>query len=163
MSGQEASFADSEFAERYSEGPPRFVPGYHDMLRMATMPLAEDAPLRCRLLPVGSPYDPLHDGSTLATPQPICARLRPSAPLVIVDHCRDKADPQLERRLGRYARFAIDSGAPSEDVARAWGGIRQFVPMSHREREAALLAQACFRDIEIFWTGLLGTGWTARA
>jgi hypothetical protein len=44
MSDQEAFFADPEFAARYVEGPPRFVPGHRDMLRLATMLLAEDTP-----------------------------------------------------------------------------------------------------------------------
>jgi tRNA (cmo5U34)-methyltransferase len=228
VSSQEAFFADPDFAARYTEGPPRFVPGHRDMLRMATMLLAEDAPLDAQVLVVGSgggielrhfseahagwrltgvdpsaqmlavarstlgplavrcdliegtveaappgPFDAasclltLHmipdDGSKLATLRAIRARLRPDAPFVIVDHCLDEADPQFERRLDRYARFALDSGAPSEDVARACEGIRQSVPMIARDREAELLVEAGFRETEIFYAGLLWTGWSARA
>lgn len=228
MSGQEAFFADPDFAARYSEGPPRFVPGHHDMLRMATMLLAENSPVDAHVLAVGAgggielrhfaeahagwrftgvdlsaqmlavarstlgelaercaliegtieavppgPFDAasclltLHmipdDGSKLATLQAIRARLRPGAPFVIVDHCLDKADPQFARRLDRYARFALDSGASPEDVARACEGIRQSVPMISREREEALLEKAGFRNIEIFYAGLLWTGWSAQA
>lgn len=103
------------------------------------------------------------DGAKLATLQAIRSRLRPGAPFVVVDHCLDKSDPQFERKLGRYALFASDSGAPLEDVARACDGIRQLVPMISREREAQLLAEAGFGDIEIFYAGLLWTGWSARA
>lgn len=103
------------------------------------------------------------DGAKLATLQAIRSRLRPEARLVIVDHCLDKSDPHFEHKLGRYARFALDSGAPPEDVARACEGIRQFVPMVSREREARLLGEAGFRDIDIFYAGLLWTGWSARA
>jgi tRNA (cmo5U34)-methyltransferase len=228
MSGQEAFFADPAFAARFAEGPKRFVPGHHDMLRMAAMLLAEDAPLDAAVLVVGAgggielrhfaeahagwrftgvdpsaqmlaaaretlgpfaarcdliegtvytappgPFDAasclltIHmipdDGSKLATLQAIRERLRPGAPFVIVDHCLDRADPQFERRLGRYARFALDAGAPPEDVVRACEGIRQSVPMVSRAREEALLAQAGFRDVEIIYAGLLWTGWTARA
>jgi tRNA (cmo5U34)-methyltransferase len=227
MSGKEVFFADPDFAARYREGPPRFVPGHHDMLRMATMLLAEDAPRDAAVLVVGvgggievrhfaeahagwrftgvdpsaqmlavarsmlaeqalrcdliegtveaaslGPFDAasclltLHmipDGTKLATLRAIRARLRPGAPFVIVDHCLDKADPQFERRLDRYARFALDSGAPPEDVRRACEGIRQSVPMISRAREEALLEQSGFRDAEIFYAGLLWTGWTARA
>ena len=228
MSGQEAFFADPDFAARYSEGPPRFVPGHHDMLRMTTMLLAEDAPVDAEILVVGAgggielrhfakalagwrftgvdssaqmlavaretigplaarcdliegtvhaappgPFDAasclltLHmipdGGSKLSTLQAIRERLRPGAPFVIVDHCLDRADPHFERRLDRYARFALDSGAPPEDVARVCQGIRQSVPMISREREAELLKNADFRDVEIFYAGLLWTGWSARA
>lgn len=103
------------------------------------------------------------DGAKLATLQAIRNRLRPGAPFVVVDHCLDKSDPQFARKLDRYARFALDSGAPPEDVARACEGIRQFVPMISRKREAQLLAEAGFTDIEIFYAGLLWTGWSARA
>jgi tRNA (cmo5U34)-methyltransferase len=103
------------------------------------------------------------DGSKLATLQAIRARLRPGAPFVIVDHCLDRTDPHFERKLDRYTRFALQSGAPSEDVVRACEGIRQSVPMISRKREAALLAEAGFREIEIFFAGLLWTGWSARA
>ena len=228
MNGQEAFFADPDFVARYSEGPPRFVPGHHDMLRMATMLLAEDAPADAQVLVVGAgggvelrhfatahagwrltgidpstqmltvarstlrelalrcdliegivetapagPFDAasclltLHmipdDGSKLATLQAIRTRLRPGAPFVIVDHCLERADPQFERRIDRYARFALASGAPFEDVARACEGIRTMVPMISREREAVLLEQAGFGAIELFYAGFLWTGWTAQA
>ena len=103
------------------------------------------------------------DGAKLATLQAIRSRLRPGAPFVVVDHCLDRCDPHFERKLDRYARFALDSGAPPEDVARACEGIRRSVPMISREREAQLLAEARFTDIEIFFAGLLWTGWSARA
>jgi tRNA (cmo5U34)-methyltransferase len=95
--------------------------------------------------------------------QGIRSRLRPGAPFVVVDHCLDRSDPQFAHKLDRYARFALDSGAPPDDVAQACEGIRQFVPMISREREGQLLAEAGFRDIEIFYAGLLWTGWSARA
>ena len=228
MSELEDFFANPVFVARYAEGPRRFVPGHHDMLRMASMLLAEDAPGSAEVLVVGAgggielrhfaeahtewhftgvdpsaqmlavarntlgslavrcdliegtieaappgPFDAasclltLHmipdDGSKLATLQAIRERLRQGAPFVIVDHCLGRAHTQFERRLDRYARFALDSGAPPEDVARASEGIRQSVPMISREREAELLDRAGFRDVEIFYAGLLWTGWTARA
>lgn len=103
------------------------------------------------------------DGAKLATVQAIRSRLRPGAPFVVVDHCLDKSDPRFDRKLDRYARFALDSGAAPEDVARACEGIRQFVPMISREREEKLLADSGFSEIEMFYAGFLWTGWSARA
>lgn len=221
-------FADPDFTARYVDGPKRFVPGHHDMLRMSAQLLAENAPGEASILVVGAgggiellhfaqaqpgwrftgvdpssqmlsvarktlgdfgdrctlvegtidaappgPFDgascllTLHmipdDGAKLATLQCIRSRLRPGAPFVVVDHCLDQSDPQFTRKLDRYARFALESGAPPEDVARACEGIRQFVPMISREREAELLGEAGFTDIEIFYAGFLWTGWIARA
>lgn len=228
MSGQDFFFADPALVARYVDGPPRFVPGHQDMLRMAAMLLAEDAPADAKVLVVGAgggielkhfaeaqegwrftgvdpsaemlavaritlgpsalrcnliegtvdaapsgPFDAasclltLHmipdDGAKLATLQAIRCRMRPGAPFVVVDHCLDTSDRQFARKLDRYARFALASGAPPDDVARACEGIRQVVPMISREREAQLLAEAGFNDIEIFYAGLLWTGWSARA
>lgn len=103
------------------------------------------------------------DGSKLATLIAIRARLRPGARFVIVDHCLDRADPQFAIRLDRYARFALASGAPPEDVARACEGLRTVIPMISREREVALLERAGFGAIELFYAGFLWTGWTAQA
>ena len=103
------------------------------------------------------------DGTKLATLQAIRSRLRPGAPFAVVDHCLDKSDPRFDRKLDRYARFAKDSGAAPEDVARACEGIRQFVPMISREREEKLLAESGFSEIEMFYAGFLWTGWSARA
>lgn len=149
-----------------------------EMLAVARITLGPSA-LRCNLIegtvdaaPSG-PFDAasclltLHmipdDGAKLATLQAIRCRMRPGAPFVVVDHCLDTSDPQFARKLDRYARFALASGAPPDDVARACEGIRQVVPMISREREAQLLAEAGFNDIEIFYAGLLWTGWSARA
>lgn len=149
-----------------------------EMLAVARITLGPSA-LRCNLIegtvdaaPSG-PFDAasclltLHmipdDGAKLATLQAIRCRMRPGAPFVVVDHCLDTSDRQFARKLDRYARFALASGAPPDDVARACEGIRQVVPMISREREAQLLAEAGFNDIEIFYAGLLWTGWSARA
>lgn len=227
-SAQDYFFSEPAFAARYIDGPPRFVPGHQDMLRMAAMLLAEDSPADAEVLVVGAgggielrhfaavqegwrftgvdpsaemlavarrtlgtsarrcnlvegtveaapsgPFDAasclltLHmipdDGAKLATLKAIRSRLSPGACFVVVDHCLDKSDPQFARKLDRYAQFALDSGAPPEDVARACEGIRQVAPMISREREAELLAEAGFSGIEIFYAGLLWTGWSARA
>lgn len=228
MSETNSLFADPEFAARYLEGPKRFVPGHHDMLRLCTMLLAEEAPAKAEVLILGAgggielrhfaqaqpgwrftgvdpsaamlslaretlgaldaqctliegtihvapsgPFDAASclltlqlvpdDGSKLATLRAVRERLRPGARFIAVDHCLDRSDPQFERRLDRYARFALDSGAPPGDVAQACTGIRESVPMISREREVELLAQAGFCAIEMFYAGLMWTGWVARA
>ena len=54
MSAQDFFFADPALVARYVDGPPRFVPGHQDMLRMAAMLLAEDAPAHAKVLVVGA-------------------------------------------------------------------------------------------------------------
>jgi len=49
-----APFQDPEAVARYTEGPPRFVPGFADIHRMAGILLAERTPQDGRLLVVGA-------------------------------------------------------------------------------------------------------------
>ena len=47
-------FTDAQAVARYAEGPPRMVPGFADMQRMATLLLAERVPEKGRVLVVGA-------------------------------------------------------------------------------------------------------------
>lgn len=47
-------FADPQAVARYAEGPPRLVPGFADLQRMAMLLLAERAPEDARVLVVGA-------------------------------------------------------------------------------------------------------------
>jgi tRNA (cmo5U34)-methyltransferase len=49
-----APFSDPEAVARYAEGPPRFVPGFADLHRMAMLLLAERAPDDARVLVLGA-------------------------------------------------------------------------------------------------------------
>lgn len=48
------SFSDPAAVANYAEGPPRFVPGFTDMQRMARVLLAERAPCDARVLVLGA-------------------------------------------------------------------------------------------------------------
>lgn len=47
-------FSDPEAVARYAEGPPRFVPGFADLHRMAVLLLSERAPDDARVLVLGA-------------------------------------------------------------------------------------------------------------
>ncbi|HKS55081.1 MAG TPA: class I SAM-dependent methyltransferase [Steroidobacteraceae bacterium] len=47
-------FADPQAVAKYAEGPPRLVPGFADLQRMAMLLLAESAPANARVLVVGA-------------------------------------------------------------------------------------------------------------
>lgn len=49
-----AAFSDPAAVARYAEGPPRFVPGFHDLHRMCGVMLTERAPANARVLVVGA-------------------------------------------------------------------------------------------------------------
>jgi len=54
MSKATEVFADPQAVARYAEGPPRLVPGFADLQRMAMLLLAERAPQDARVLVVGA-------------------------------------------------------------------------------------------------------------
>lgn len=103
------------------------------------------------------------DGTKLATLIAIRERLRPGAPLVVVDNCIDSAAPDFQRRFERFLRFARNNGAPPEDIELARERILASSHMIGRVREEELIAEAGFRDVEIFYAGFAWTGWCARA
>jgi hypothetical protein len=47
-------FADPHAVAKYAEGPPRLVPGFADLQRMAMLLLAESTPQDARVLVVGA-------------------------------------------------------------------------------------------------------------
>lgn len=49
-----APFSDPQHVAKYAEGPPRFVPGFADMQKMAAILLAERAPAAARVLVLGA-------------------------------------------------------------------------------------------------------------
>lgn len=103
------------------------------------------------------------DGSKLATLKAIRERLRPGARFVVVDQCIDKAAPDFDLKLDRYLRYGRESGAPEDDVRMIRERLLEQGHMISRTREEALLVEAGFSDIELFYAGFAWTGWTARA
>jgi len=101
------------------------------------------------------------DGGKLETLELIRKRLKPGAPFVLVDLCIGKADGELRR--DRYATFALNSGADPDDVAQTKARLVDVLHTVTAERDAELLAQAGFRDIDLFYAGLSWRGWSAIA
>jgi hypothetical protein len=54
MSEPMSPFSDPQAVARYTEGPPRIVPGYDGLLRMTTLLLAERVPEDARVLVLGA-------------------------------------------------------------------------------------------------------------
>ena len=97
----------------------------------------------------------------LATLIEIRRRLKPGAPLVVAHHSIANG---LKRQiwLDRFASFAADNGVVIEraEGARSLG---ERLPILTPEAEVALLHQAGFNDVELFYAALTFRGWVARA
>lgn len=103
------------------------------------------------------------DGSKLSTLREIHQRLKPGAPFVLVDQCLDRWAPDFERKLSRYAAYAIASGVDAEIVENAKTHLRTNVGLVPPERDEALIDEAGFRDRELFYVGMAWRGWLALA
>ncbi len=103
------------------------------------------------------------DGRRLDTLREIHARLKPGAPYLMIVGCSDRNSERFEDDLRVYAAFARRNGAPAEVVEGAVRMQRESLSFVPPEREEALLAEAGFGDVRLFYTGLWIFGWIARA
>jgi len=90
-------------------------------------------------------------------------RLKPDAPFILVDQCIDRSAPDLERRLARYAKYALRSNVDAATVANAKTAIGKLESMVPAWRNEELLREAGFHDAEVFYVGMAWRGWVAYA
>ncbi len=219
-------FTDPTAVARYAEGPPRRVPGFADLQRMAMLLLAEHAPHAAKILVVGAggglemkafaeakpswrfvgidpsaemlelakrtlgplgsavelrqgyidaaPPGPF-DGATslltlhfvpkqerLRTLQEIRKRLKPGAPFVVAHHsCPRGGD--LHRWLSRSAAFAAGPAVDFERAAASAAVMAERLPVLSVDEDEALLREAGFTNVELFYAGFTFRGWVAEA
>ncbi|HTG39370.1 class I SAM-dependent methyltransferase [Sphingomonas sp.] len=104
----------------------------------------------------------LHREERLEVLHDIRRRLKPGAAFVIAHHsCPDGSDPR--RWLARSVAFA-DRSAP--DLAKASASAEMLMsrlPILSSDGEEALLRQAGFREITLFYAAFSFRGWVATA
>lgn len=103
------------------------------------------------------------DGSKLALLRETRLRLREGGAFILVDQCIDRSAPDAERRLTRYARYALRSGVDPRTVADAKAAMAALESMVPDWRNEDLLREAGFRNSEVFYTGMAWRGWLAYA
>jgi tRNA (cmo5U34)-methyltransferase len=231
------SFSDPQAIARYTEGPPRVVPGYAGMQRMTALLLAEHAREEARVLVLGAGgglelkvfaeaypgwtfdgVDPaaamlrlaeqtlgplaarvtLHQGTIDdAPPGPFDAasclltlhflthderrrtaaevrrRLKPGAPFVVAhlsipqgkDESGGGGGEEGERALwlSRYAAFAVASGMDPEKMAAARAAIAAQLTILTPEQDEAVLREAGFSNVGLFYAGFTFRGWVGYA
>jgi len=220
-------FHDPAMVARYHEGPPKFVPGYADMQRMAQVLLAERAPPTARVLVLGAGggmelkvfadarpgwtfdgVDPsaamldlarqllapharrvrLHQGYVDAAPdgpfdaaaclltmhfmppvgrshalRTIHARLRPGSPFVVM-HMSVATEPEARARwMARDEAFAVAGGVPPDLARQRREGISAGLSVLAPENDEALLQEAGFTGVEVFYVAGVFRGWVCRA
>ncbi len=220
-------FSDPQAVARYAERPPRLVPGFDGLQRMAEVLLAERAPDDARVLVLGAGgglelrafaqarpgwtfdgVDPsaemlrlaertlgplagrarLHQGyiddapdgpfdaatclltlhfvvpeARRLTVAAVRRRLKPGAPFVVAHLSVPQGEGERALWLSRYAAFAVASGVAPEHAATAQTAIDAQLTVLTPEQDEALLREAGFADVALFYAGLAFRGWVAYA
>lgn len=220
-------FSDPQAVAHYAERPPRLVPGFADMQRMALLLLAERAHDDARVLVLGAGgglevkvfaeanpgwrfdgVDPsaemlalaevtlgplasrarLHRGLVDAAPEgpfdaatclltlhfvepgerrrtlrEVHRRLRPGAPLVVAHLSFPQSADERDLWLSRYAAFAMASGVEWSNAEDARSMIATRLSILAPADDEALLRDAGFRGVDLFYVGFAFRGWVAYA
>lgn len=90
-------------------------------------------------------------------------RLKPGAPFVMAHLSFPQAAQERDTWLSRYAAFAISSGVDPADARNAASAIGERLPLLGPDDEEAILKEAGFTHVGVFYAGLAFRGWVARA
>ncbi len=90
-------------------------------------------------------------------------RLKPGAPFVVAHFSFPQGEGERELWLSRYAAFAAASGVEREKAENARVAIGAQLPILSPEEDEAILRDAGFSNVTLFYVGLSFRGWVAYA
>jgi tRNA (cmo5U34)-methyltransferase len=227
MSELLAPFSDPQAVARYTDGPPRFVPGFADLHKMTGILLAEYAAADARVLVLGAGgglelkalaqthpgwsfdgVDPapemlklarqtlgplamrvrLHEGliddapegpfdaatclltlhflpanERRRTVQQIHHRLKPGAPFVAAHSSFPQSGRARALWLKRYAAFALGSGTDPAQTEKMRAAVEAHLSLYNPDEDEAILREAGFSDVSLFYAAFTWRGWVAYA
>ena len=94
----------------------------------------------------------------LQTLQALAQRLSPGAPLVVAHHSAPSG-PARDLWLRRNADLMIAGGVPAAQALAGIATMKERLPMLSPAEDEALLAEAGFADIQLFYAGFTFKGW----
>lgn len=220
-------FSDPQAVARYTDGPPRFVPGYSAMQRMTTLLLAERVPEDARVLVLGAggglelkQFAEAHSGWTFegidpsvemlklaertlgplasranlrqgyihdAAIEPFDAatclltlhfmaieerrrtaievrrRLKRGAPYVVAHLSFPQGEGERALWLSRHAAFLMAAGLNAEEAANTRVAIDKRTNILTPEQDEAILREAGFSDVSLFYASFAFRGWVGYA
>jgi tRNA (cmo5U34)-methyltransferase len=86
-------------------------------------------------------------------------RLKPGSPFVVAHHSFPNTGADKDKWLARYAAFSVASGMPAAQVKKGISSMKELLPVLSPDRDAAILRDCGFRDIELFYAGFTFRGW----
>ena len=149
-------------ANRRSRGNPAL--GLVGLLASVCFPIDDDAS--------NGPFDGavclltlhfLEKNERLRTLKEIHRRLKPGAPFIAAHTCLPENPDARTLWLDRYAANALASGAPVEMVTKAREAVGKMSCLYPNEVDMALIAEAGFETVELFYAALTWRGWISYA
>lgn len=99
----------------------------------------------------------------LETLQQIQRRLKPKAPLIIAHHSFPQTEPERTLWISRHLAFSHSPPAQAEAAQAAQAAMKTKLSILAPEEEEALLKQAGFCQISLFYAAFSFKGWVAYA
>lgn len=90
-------------------------------------------------------------------------RLKPGAPFVVAHFSFPQSEPERALWLSRYVAFAVSSGVEPAKAESARAAIAEQLPILAPEEDEAILRDAGFTNISLFYVGFTFRGWVAYA
>ena len=89
--------------------------------------------------------------------------MKPSAPFVAAHGSFPQGAGERDLWLDRYAAFAISQGVEPEKALGARSAVASMAAMIAPEEDEAILREAGFTDVAMFWAAFTWRGWIAYA
>lgn len=102
-------------------------------------------------------------GQRLKTLKEIRRRLRGGAPLILVHLSFPQAEPERSVWIARHVAFGLSNGMDPVHVERARQAISSDLTILSPQEEEAMLKEAGYSDVGLFYAGLSIKGWVAVA
>jgi len=90
-------------------------------------------------------------------------RLKAGAPFVVVHFSFPQGEGQRALWLSRYAAFAVSSGVEPGNAAKARAEVDTRLPILTPEQDEAVLREAGFTNVSLFYAGFSFRGWVGYA
>jgi tRNA (cmo5U34)-methyltransferase len=97
------------------------------------------------------------------TAREVRRRLKPGAPFVAAHSSFPQEAGARALWLSRYAAFAVASGADPQQVEKMCATVDAHVPLFDPRQDEAILREAGFSDVSLFYAAFTWRGWVGHA
>ena len=99
----------------------------------------------------------------LPTAKEIHRRLKPGAPFVVAHLSVEDGAGERDMWMKRYAAFLVSSGSESRQAAATREKVEKELTILSPSQDEAILREAGFSDVRLFYVGFTFRGWVAYA